>query len=323
MLKVNYRLTLGSAVFTLSDHSRLLDLQTDAALATPVNVCRLTLAAPQGLSLAPDDPVAVELGYGDELTLVFTGLLERVDWAIDRVMVSAASAFQTLIAARLYRTYEKTKAGDIISDIASSLGLSPGQIEAGLEFPAYALGTNQTVYDYMLRLARQCGFELYADTEDKLVFTPHRPATTHALQYGVNILSLDLADAAGPLTGVEIYGESPASHGQGPEAYSWLTKQEVKGTAGTTSGLVMRHFDPTVRSQEAAAQVAEATLAALGQKQHLRAKVLGAPEIKLGEAVRVSDMPVSAQNGTFKITGVRHTLNKKEGFVTAINGEKL
>jgi hypothetical protein len=322
MLSVNYRLTIGSAALTLSDHSRLIDLHIDAALAIPVNLCRLALGAPQGLSLAPNDPVKVELGYDDDLTLVFTGLIERAEWALGRVTIIAAGAFQQLVAARLYRTYEKARAGDIVSDLAGSLSLSSSRIEAGLEFPTYALGANRTAYDEMLHLARQCGFDLYADTEDKVVFAPHKPATTHALQYGVNILALDFSDAADPLTGVEIFGESPASLGQGSEAYSWLTKQEVKGTAGTTKGLIVRRFDPTVRALEAATQVAEATLTALGQKQHLRTRILGAPEVKLGDAVRISDMPVSAQDGTFKVIRVTHTLNTKDGFVSVIVGEK-
>jgi hypothetical protein len=323
MLTVSHKITIGTAGYTSSDHSRLLDLQMKASLDVPVNVCGIVLGLPAGLNIAPEDPVKVELGYEDNLVLVLTGTVGSVDWGIDTVSIQAAGSFQWLLAARFNLFYEKPKAGDIVADVVGRLGLSAGKVENGLEFPAYALGENQTAYDHLRRLAWQCGFDLYADPADKVVFARYSPADTHEFQYGLNILSLTLDEQTTPLTGVEVYGASPTSHGQGPEAYAWLTKKEVKGTAGSASGLVRRLFDPTARTLETAAQIAEATLAVASRGRPGRLEVLGAPKIKLGDAVKVSGMPVETQNGTFKVMGIAHALNARKGFFTVVEGEEV
>ena len=46
------------------------------------------------------------------------------------------------------------------------------------------------------------------------------------------------------MDGVEVYGSSPAGQGQGEDASSWLTKKDVKGAAGKSTGRVHRVADP-------------------------------------------------------------------------------
>lgn len=318
MLIVKHNITIGSATYTLGNETRLIDLRMQAALDVPVNVCRIALAPPKGLSIAPKDVVKVELGYGDSLTLIFTGTVSTVDWGVERVTVHAASAFQTLVTPRFNLVFEKPKAGDIVSDIAGRVKLTKGKVETGLSFTAYALGEHQTAYEHLRTLARQCGFDLYADTQDKLVFAKYKAATTHAFKYGADILAFTLDAQTAAITGVEVYGESPASQGQGAEAASWLTKKDVKGSAGGKAGVVLRLADPTARTQEVAGNIAQAVLAARKTQQRGVLKVLGAPAVTLGDAVQVSDMPASTQNGTFKVIGVTHTLNARQGFLTTI-----
>lgn len=322
MLNVSHKITIGSAQYTSADHTRLVDMQARPALDVPVNTCRLVLAPPDDLSVATADEVTVEIGYDDNLELIFTGIAGAVDWGIESVSIEAVGSVQRLLAARLNHFYEKPKAGDIVSDVLSRFGLSSGNVESGIDFPAYVLGENQPAYDHLRTLAQQCGFDLYADTEDKVVFAAYRAASTHAFEYGKNILALEADERAVPVTGVEVYGESPASHGQGTEAYSWLTKKEVKGSAGDTSGIVQRFTDPTACTLEAAGQMAKAAFAVAGVKRRGVMKVLGAPAVKLGDAVKISGMPVESQNGTFKVTGIQHRINVKNGFLTSIRYEE-
>jgi phage protein D len=318
MLSVKHTITVGSGTYTLGNETRLLDLRVQAALAVPVNAARIVLGPPAGLTIAAEDKVSVELGYDDKLEKVFSGTVGATDWQIDRVTVYATGAFQTLAAARLNLVYQKPKGGDIVSDVVSKLKLTKDKVEPGLKFEAYALGENQTAYEHLHALARQCGFDLYANTEDKLVFAKYKAAATHEFKYGLDILALTLDERIAPVSGVEIYGESPASLGQGADAASWLTKKDVKGSAGGKAGLVVRLADPTARTQETAGKIAEAALAAGKPKLSGVLKTLGAPGVKLGDAVKISEMPLKTQNGTFKVTGVTHTLNAKKGFVTTI-----
>ena len=318
MLIVKHKLTIGSTVYTLGNETRLVDLAMQAALDVPVNACRVTLSPPKDLSMKAEDVVKVELGYGDSLTLVFTGIVGTVDWGIDRVVVHGIGSFQKLVAARFNLVYEKPAAGDIVSGVAGELGLATGKVEAGLKFAAYAVGQNRTAYAHLRALAEACGFDFYADTQDKVIFAKYKAASTHEFKYGVDILNFALDERLVPVSGVEIYGESPASGGQGAEAASWLTKKEVKGSAGGKAGLTVRLTEPSARTQEVANKMAEAILADQTHEQGGAHKVIGAPPVKLGDAVKVAEMPISSQNGTFKVIGVTHTLNAKKGFVTTI-----
>mgnify|MGYP001028438252 CR=1 FL=1 len=322
MLQVSHRLKIGTTTYQSGDQTRLIDLQVKAALDVPVNTCRIILGSPGDLTIALNDSVAVELGYGNDVKLIFTGSVSAVDWSIDRVTLHADSAFASLTAARFNLLYEKSNAGDIVNDAIVKLKLKSDKVESGIQFPVYALGDNQTAYQHLQTLARQCGFDFYANPKDQVVFAKYNPTTTHEFKYAKNILVFDLDEQTLSVTGVEIYGESPASGGQGSEASSWLTKKEVKGQAGKTTGIVARLFDPTARTQKAAAEIAKGIWATYTQKQRGVIKVLGAPAVTLADAVNVSQMPAKPLNGTFKVTGIVHTVNTTKGFFTMIYGEK-
>lgn len=318
VLVVKHKLTIGSSVHTLGKETRLVDLLVEAGLDVPVNACRITLSPPKDLALAPGDPVKVELGYGESLALVFTGVVQTADWACDRVTVYAASAFQGLVAARFNLLFEQPGAGDVVADIAGRLKLRKGKVEAGLKLAAYALGENLSAYAHLRELAERCGFDLYADAEDRLVFAKYQAARTHSLTYGEHLLAFALDAETPAVSGVEIYGESPASLGQGAAASSWLAKKDVKGTAGDKSGLMLRMADPVARTQEVAGKIAAALLAARSAERRGVLEVLGAPAIKLGDGVKLAALPTADHSGTYKVTAVRHRLSPRRGFRTTV-----
>lgn len=323
MLVVNYQITLGATTYTAKDQSHLVYLQTTTTLAVPSHRCRLVLAQPQALKVAPQDEITVKLGYGDSLKLVFTGIVETVEWEIDRITVQSTSCFRSLVSARFNLLYEKPNAGDIVKDIVQSrLKLKGDKIENGLKFPAYVLGDRISAYDHLSTLARQCGFDFYANTQDKVVFAKYKAANTHRLSYGSSILSLSAHHPSTGISGVEIYGESPSSQGQGEQAYAWLTKKEVKGTAGSGSGLLLRMEDATARTEAIASTIAQSILANRRQKQQGQVTLLGDANLALGDAITITKMPLERQNGTFKIVGVTHRLNCQQGFYTLIDWEE-
>jgi hypothetical protein len=323
MLPVHYQITLGSSTYIPKDKSCLIDLQAIASLSVPVNHCRVVLGNPVGLTVKPQDPVTIKLGYGTTTEVVFTGTVGEVEWDIDRVTIYAIGAFQALTAARFNLLYEKPNAGDIVKDVAQSrLKLKMDKVESGLRFAVYALGDRTSAYDHLQAIANQCGFDLYANSQDKVVFALYKAATTHKLTYGIDILSLTLAQPTESVTSIEVYGESPSSQGQGDQAYSWLTKKEVKGSAGTKSGVMLRLADPTARTQDLAGKIAKSILAIKQQKSRGQVKVLGDAKLKLGDGIEIAKMPLSQQNGSFKITGVTHRLNRQQGFYTTIDWEE-
>lgn len=322
MLKVSYKIKIGSSTITEGKQSSLLEVRSHSCLNIPVNTCTIVLASPQDLSITTDDPVSLELGYEQKTTLVFTGKVSTVNWKMDRVRIDAVSSLASLTIAHFNFIYEKPQAGDIVKDLLKQGKLTPGKIESGIKYSTSALGDRMSAYDHLQKLAQHCGYDLYANTEDKVVFAPYKPANTHEFNYGEDILTFSLEQPSMGVEQVEIYGESPASQGQGEKASSWLTKKEVKGTAGSNSGVTLRLAEPTARTQAIAQKVAEGILANKRSRQRGRMKVLGNPLVKLGDGVKTTKMPNKKQNGTFKVSGVSHRLDRRRGFCTIIDWEE-
>lgn len=321
-MKISYQVTVGSTTYTEDSTSQLRQLQMSATFPTPVNSCRLALNLSDSPSLQPGDAVTVALGYNGDRTLVFTGQAQQIIWGIRQVQIEAESSFRALTVARFNRLYETSTAGAIVSDLAAELGISLDQVDDGIQFPVYAIGDRQTVYSALQTLSNQCGVDFYANSADKLVFRGNTSSPLHRFEYGVNILDLQGLTQPAAIAGVEVYGESPASQGQGNQAVSWLTKQEVKGNAGSTSGTVRRLIDPTARTQAIANRIAQAELKARSKQQQGTLKVLGNPAVQLGDRVQIANMPNPSQNGTFKVTGIKHDLNHTQGFYSTIYWEE-
>jgi phage protein D len=75
-----------------------------------------------------------------------------------------------------------------------------------------------------------------------------------------------------------------------------------------------------LRTTEAADSAAQAG-AARAARAALRATVelQGAPQVALGDAVALQDMPDDALNATYQVLGLRHTLDRRRGFRTRLS----
>ncbi|MEM1167564.1 MAG: hypothetical protein AAGJ08_00340 [Cyanobacteria bacterium P01_H01_bin.35] len=322
MLKISYKIKIGSTTLTEGKETHLLDISTHSSLNIPANSCYLTLGSPKNLTITPDDPISIELGYEKKTTLVFTGKVNTINWEINQVKIEGVSSLENAIATHFNSLYEKSSAGDIVQDILKQGKLKANQVENGITLSSYALGDTISAYEHLQQLAQKCGCDIYANTEDKIVFAKYKPSTTHEFKYGEDILFLSSQQPSAGIGKVEIYGESPASQGQGEKAAYWLTKKEVKGTAGDDSGMTLRLVEPIAKTQAIAQKIAQGILANLHEKPGGKMKVIGNAEVKLGDGVKISKMPITQQNGTFKITGVSHILNDHRGFCTIINWEE-
>lgn len=323
MLNVAWKATLGNTTLASGRAGGLLALETSADLSVPLHSCRMVLDGRASVSAVPGDPVKVELGYDTDLSLVFTGVAASIALGIERHRVEALSSFAALTAARCNSLYEKQTAGDIVSDLLRKLGMKKAAVGVGENFASFAVSDREPVWESLRGLAVRCGFDFYADTEDKAVFQRYAVGRTHTFQYGTNILSFEFSSEKPPLDGVEVYGESPAGQGQGDEAGSWLTKKPVKGTAGRSSGNVLRVADPSARTESAARDIAKNLFDAQQVKARGTLKVIGAPKVRLGDAVQISSMGDSSRNGMFKVTGIRHSVSSQTGFTTRIAWEKI
>jgi len=322
MLNVAYSVALGGSTIASGPSGSLLGVEVRAGLSVPANSCRLLFHGLAEISAEAGDPVTVELGYDDSPELVFTGAVASVAAGVERIEVEALGSFTALAAARLNLLYEQETAGGIASDVLGKLAVSEGKVEAGLKFPSFALDDRRSAWSQLRDLATRCGFDLYADEEDRAHFQAYSPAATHAFTYGADLLSWEHDARPAPVDGVEVYGASPAGQGQGDDASSWISRKEVKGSAGESSGRVLRFMDPAARNQNLAGDVAKGILTAHQRAAQGRVTVLGAPKVRLGDAVKLAKLPVSAQNGEGRVTAVRHRIAPRLGFVTQVEWER-
>jgi len=319
MIKPNYNIRIGSLTIDsrqLSAGAYPVEIVVDLRI-NRVNTARLALYVVAGAP-APGDPIEIELGV-DTLQTVFTGSVQEVTKGLPTCTVYGRSSLATLVDTRVNKLYEKQKGGDIVADAAQLAGVGTASIESGLEYPVYVLGADRPLFEHILDLARHNGFDCYADRTDKMVWAGYAASAVHSFQFGVNIIEINLWEDTVSIGGVEVYGESPASLGQGAEASTWLTKQEVKGSAGSTSGQILRISQPALKDVDSASQAAQAIFEKMPKPKSGWLRGLGRAEAGLGEAVRISDLPDRSLDGTYKITGIRHVLSKVNGFTTTID----
>ncbi|MEM6272855.1 MAG: hypothetical protein AAF998_25800 [Bacteroidota bacterium] len=301
-----------------------------------VNTAEVVLGPLPDGAVAPGDPVEIELGYDGEGTeKVFTGVVEELQRLTYGYRIWCSSQMMALSQIYINKLYEQQKAGDIVSDLASIAEISTGEVQPGLDYPFYAVGSDRHLLAHLLGLAARDGFDVYADAEDKLVYAAYTGGgggiggasgllgASGALRYGAELLAYHAEERPPRIDGVEVYGESPASLGEGDKAYSWLTKEEVKGNAGGSSGNIHRIAIPSIRNQDAAGSAAESIFHRLNPVRTGWVEALGKAPLALGGPVEIADLPDGGPNGSFKIEAIKHQLDKRHGFITKVHWKEV
>ena len=274
-----------------------------------------------------DDEAVIELGYAGNsgLTQVMAGTVVTVEPDLTTARVVGHCAVQALLRTFVDQTYESKTAGQIVSDLADKAGMDVATAEDGITFPAYVIHGRRTIYHHMRELADLCGFDLYINADGELVFEEFVSGNTvHVFEYTKHILELDVLQAPKRAALVEAWGESPTGS-QGEEAWAWLTKDfsGSKGTAGSGDPKLLLER-AALRTADAARTAAEAALTAI-QRRTLRGRLLvtGQPQVKLGDAIRLRDVPNDALNETFQVRSVIHRITKIGGFTTTIEFRRI
>lgn len=325
LLTPAYKLTIGERIVDTTD-------EPQASLVTLLTVSldmdrpadRLELVTGQVGSWRPaiDDEATVELGYAGEegLTQVLSGTVKTVDSALAVRRITVFSNAYSLLHAFAEQTYEAKNAGEIVRDLAEQAGVNVAGAENGTSFPAYVIDGRRSFWQHMRDLADLCGFDLYLNRDGELVFERFTGGRiTHLFDHGQHIVALEISQLPPSAASVEAWGESPTGS-QGEDAWGWLSKDfsGSKGSAG--SGTPTRLLErPVLRTRQAAQTAADALHTAL-QRRAIRGRlvVLGNPEVRLGDSIRLRNLPEAEQNGTYQVRAVTHRISKAEGFTTTI-----
>ncbi len=297
-------------------------LRLSAGLAPAVDAVEVVLG-PGASAPAVGDAGTVELGYDDAgTTLVFTGVVDGVRRALDgTVRVVATGAAAPLARLRVNNAYDGRTAGDVVSDLVSTAGATAGTVQPGISFAYLVVDDRRSGWEHVAALARSCGFLACCTPAGEVAFGPPVPgAPAASFAYAVDVLALEIADAAPNVGAVTAVGEGAAG-AQGSDAWSWVLEDASAVTGSSGSG------DPTLlvedgglRSASAAQAAADgiaATAALLDRTGRL--VVPGAPAVAVGSTVAVSGAPDGALDGSYLVRSVRHRLSRAEGFVSTFD----
>jgi phage protein D len=303
--------------------AHVMSLTLEAGCAPGVDAVEIVLAASASApQVAIGDTGNVSLGYTDsEATLVFTGQVESVRYSVHgTTRITATNGGVPLARLRLNQSYEQQKAGDIVQDLASQAGVETDTVENGVDLPFYVLDDRRNAYQHIATLARTSGYLAYITPEGKLRFAPFTGGqAVQTFTYGVDILALDLTEAAPTVGTVTTLGEGAAAS-QGADAWGWLIKDPapVQGRAGDGAPARLA-VNAALRSGDAAQSAANgmASAAALARVSG-RLLVPGAPAVVVGSAMAIARAPHEVLNGLCMVQQVRHCFAKGVGFTTLI-----
>lgn len=324
MLKPAYKLTIGRKLIDTTDEpkaSTVVDLQVTLDLDTPADSFAVVMGNVGRFRPARDDETKIELGYADNggFKQVIKGKVVTVEPNLTTTRVFGFSGADALLRTFVNKTYESKTAGAIVRDLADKARLEVATAEDGIKFPAYVIDGRRSVYLHMHDLAELCGFDVYIDTEGKLVFEKFlNGKTVHVFEFAKHIVALDV-DRTQPFAGlVEAWGESAAGS-RGEDAWAWLTT-DFSGSRGSAgSGALLLRERPALRTKEAARTAANAALTNI-QRRTLRGRVLtfGRPEVRLGDSIRFRGMADDSLNTLFQVRSVSHRITKLGGFTTNV-----
>lgn len=316
MLHPRYSVKIGSRKIEPGISDDLIEISLNLDMDMPCNDAHLFFRMKEkDPAISKNDTISISLGYDDDLTLQFTGAVDVLDSRTAKIRLKALSSNIKLSNLRVDRFYEQQSAGSIVKDLANSAGVSLGEISDGIQLPYYAVDSNKNAYEHVKDLANACGFEAYASNEDKLMFKKYEKSEPKTVEYGKNIIRIVKLDQQEAVESVKVFGESPSSS-KGLDKSHWLTKENVQGSAGTGPQVFVQ--SRIVRDEETAATVAKAALDKKKLSILVEVEIVGNPEIKPGDTVKISGTPNEFLDGELQVRRVEHFLSKSTGFTTIV-----
>jgi phage protein D len=316
----------GGKVIDTTDEpkaSTLVDLLVTLDMDAAADSFTFTMGQVGTFRIQRDADVTIELGYADDdngLTQVMIGAVMTAQPGLTTARIVGHSAMRKLLRTFVDQTYESKTAGAIVSDLADQASVDVEQADEGINFPAYVIDGRRSAYQHMRDLAELCGFDLYINADGKLVFEKFNGGkTVHVFEFTKHIVELDVQHSPPRAGRVEAWGESPTGS-QGEDAWAWLTKDfsGTKGSEGAGDPVLLLER-PALRTATAARTAARAAQTAI-QRRTLRGRLVsfGRPEVKLGDAIRLAQLPDDSLNASYQVRSVTHRITKRDGFATTI-----
>ncbi|MCK4790719.1 MAG: hypothetical protein KAV87_43690 [Desulfobacteraceae bacterium] len=274
----------------------------------------------RGNQITYGDPMSIELSVGDVSNKIMTAKVQKIDSSFGLTTITGRTGMQKLATTRLNQIYENQSLSQIVNDLAGLAGVDTGEIETGNTYPYFVVHESKSLLKHIREQAIREGMDVYFDNENSLIMKKfNKSSADHIFRFGKEILDLELFNHQMINEHIFVYGESPSSN-QGPDIWHWIAKDisPFQGEAGDSVKLLSIQ-DSAIRTKDAADTYAASKLGAIMDHSTFgRLKILGNPSIKLADAIEIKDAPKPELNGLFKVTLVRHIVNKQKGYLTHI-----
>lgn len=274
----------------------------------------------RGNAIKQGDQIIVELTAGELSGNVISAEVRAIQSSFGHTEIEGVTGMHKLAGTRINQVYENQTLAQIINDLADQAGVDTGEIETGSTYSYFVIHESKNLLRYILDLAMREGMDFYFETDNKLTLKKfNKTRADHIFRFGIDILDLQVFGHQPTTDHILIYGESPSSN-QGSDTWHWIAKdispfQSEVGQGSKTLAIQ----DGAVRTKDAADNFAVSKLGAIkDQSTWGRLKILGNPMVKLADAIEIKDCEKPELNGLFKVTEVRHILNKQEGYLTYI-----
>lgn len=323
-----YKLTIGNQLVDTTDDpqaSTVIDLKVLLDMDVATDMFSLVLGNVGHLTPEREDDAVIELGYADEesgLQQVIAARVEYVTQGSTEDRITGHSAAAVLLNSFADQTFENKTAGTIVQALASDAGVDVSLAEPGINFPAYVIDGQRSIYHHMHALAGLCGFDLYLNSDNEIVFRKFIGGNTiHLFDHAIHIIELEVENSPPRANKIEVWGESGTNNGA--ESWAWLTKDfnALKGTAGqaplTGKAETLLLEKSSLRTGQAAQTTADAVSTDILRRQ-VRGRLLsmGRPQVRLGDAIRLTNLPEAELNQTYQVRSIKHNINKKLGFIS-------
>lgn len=360
----------------ISSEIYLTSLNISLKLNGDINICELIINHNPGNApvIYLDSKIKIYLGYyfsdlnlGPEYSLVFTGFIRRVQVHLQKTIIECRSNLYKLNSLKQKIAFSRAMTLD---EIINKLAIDEGNLELAdngifqtdiTEQTGFSISDQKSLLDHIKSMANYSAFYIYMDKDDKFNADGWQPdqlqarssdeekewisernkdessSSTlykHELTFGRDIIASDFELQIGNVSAVEVVTLKPFSD----DSVDTIEPPMVEFTPedGVDPELPKKRFKISHVTREDAEKIAENLYYRLTQTLIGKAKVLGSPQIRLGDGVQIigdiyevppfqnldfSSGPsgeAELPNILFQVLKINHVLNDSEGFITKL-----
>lgn len=315
LLAPAYTLTLGSQRWT----QQLISLELTLAPAPRLNVLTVRFPAAAPFSAGLGDAASLSLDSGEHEADVFAGSVSSVRRAVDSIVVTALDAGGALAALRPAVTYEKITGGTLVRNLCDAAGVTPGDVDDGVDLAFYAADPTRTALEHIARVAAWGGALARVTTTNQLdAAVVNAEQAELALRYGRELRLIRQSRLPSQIERFVVAGESGAGTTSAPESLRPTTDFFAGNRPDEPSSTVRWAFEPALRTAKGAASAGAALERRYGSSREsgvVEAFLL--PQLRPGTVFEVQDLPDGLAQGPFWATQVRHRIGGRGALTQA------